>query len=43
MDILNEFYTCSSNIVPVYMNVDYSNVAIRYAIENDLCINSIAL
>ena len=26
-----------------YMHVDYSDVAIRHAIENDLCINSSVL
>ena len=33
----------NSNIVPVHMHVDYGDVAIRYAIENDLCISSSVL
>ena len=33
----------SSNIVLVYMHFGYSNVAIRHAIENDLCIYSSVL
>ena len=33
----------SSNIVPVYMHVDYSDVTVRHAIESDLCINSSVL
>ena len=39
--ILNEFYTAP--IQCLCMHVDYSDKAIRDAIENDLCINSSVL
>ena len=42
MDILNEFYTALTYVVPVYMHGDYNDVATHVIENKQQCILSLA-